>query len=369
MGYQKLQGLNNCTACLNGCSSCSSSDLNVCTSCPDGQFGSPGSCQLCDSNCLTCSSSATNCLSCPFSTTLLNNTCYSLPTNCLSLSPDANCSSCFQGYFLSNNTCIFNATCNNTSGVNGTGNGSCSLCADSWYLQNGMCYPCPNPVTNCLTCDPNSPNNCFKCVSGYFLSATTCTPCAIGCLACSSSNFCLQSSPGYYLAPSHSGASTGLSKRCSPPCATCIHDHNNCLTCRTNFTLYGTRCHSSKNTQLSLVLSASGTNQIPIDSAIPANNLAAGMEQINRILKLLCLNLPAADYPGVTASNCPSYVRILRMSGGSLTVDSVISGGSFSSNSAANTAIFSAFSNSILDGVAVNSASVSSSGFVPFFAP
>ena len=366
VGYQKLRGTTNCTACLNGCSSCSVSNLNVCPSCPEGQFGTTGSCQPCSSICRTCSTTSTTCLSCPPSSTLINNTCYPLPSNCLSLSTtDANCSACFQGYVLSNNTCIFDSTCNSTVPANSSNNGSCSFCADGWFLQSGICVPCPNNVGNCLTCDPNNQNNCLKCVNGFFLSGSTaCTPCTTGCQACSSSSFCLNPSSGYYLIYDNNGFNTGKSLRCTSPCATCSQDPNNCLTCNTNFTLYGTQCHSSTNILLRLVLSGSGTNRIPIDTNSTADNLAAGMAQINRIINLICLNLPAANYPGRTASNCPSFVRIIRMSGGSLIVESIISGGAFSSNADANTAILSSFSNStLLDGVAVNSASVSATGF------
>ena len=114
-----------------------------------------------------------------------------------------------------------------------------------------------------------------------------------------------------------------------------------------------------------LVLSGSGTNSIPIDSSVPANNLAAGLGQINRILQALCASLPAANYPGVTQANCNTYVMITSMAGGSLIVNTIISGGSFANNNAASSTLAAAFTTtSGLDGVVVNSASVTASGYV-----
>ena len=55
---------------------------------------------------------------------------------------------------------------------------------------------------------------------------------------------------------------------------------------------------------------------------------------------------------------------ITSMAGGSLIVDTIISGGSFANNNAANSAIMTAFANSALDGVTVNSAFVTANGYV-----
>ena len=135
VGYQKLQGQTNCTTCLRGCSSCSTTDLNVCLNCPNGQFGTPGTCSYCDANCLTCSSSATTCTSCSPGSTLVNSTCYVLPQNCFALSTvDASCSACFQGYILSNGACVFNISCNTTV-VGNNANASCFICDLNHYIR------------------------------------------------------------------------------------------------------------------------------------------------------------------------------------------------------------------------------------------
>ena len=116
---------------------------------------------------------------------------------------------------------------------------------------------------------------------------------------------------------------------------------------------------------MQLVLSGSPNSSIAIDSNVTADNLAAGLSQINRILQTICANLPAANFPGVTPATCDRYVMIVGMAGGSLIVNTIISGGSFANNNAASSAIMTAFaSNAVLDGVVVNSASVTANGYV-----
>ena len=229
-----------------------------------------------------------------------------------------------------------------------------------------VCTQCPTTIANCFSCDPLKTTNCLKCVDGYFLSGnTTCTPCPAGCPLCSSTSFCFESSPGYYLVPDQNGVSLGIIKICNSPCATCKFDPNNCLSCQSGWTLFGTKCHLNNNVQMRLVLSGSPNNPIAIDSNVTADNLAAGLSQINRILQALCANLPAANFPGVTPANCDKYVMIVGMAGGSLIVNTIISGGSFANNNAASSTIMSAFaSNAVLDGVVVNSATVTANGYV-----
>ena len=363
VGYQKFQGLSNCTACMYGCSSCSIYDLS-CHSCPEGQFGTPGSCQVCDSSCLTCSNT-TVCLSCQRGSNLINNTCYAIPAGCATLSlTTGTCSACLQGYNLSNNQCVLDTTC--------SANSTCVTCGQGFYFPSASCTLCPAVCTqcpaiaNCFTCNPLNTSKCLKCLDGYYLSANAiCTPCPAGCPLCSSPSFCFESSPGYYLVPDQNGVSLGIIKICNSPCATCKFDPNNCLTCQSGWTLFGTKCIFNSNVQMRVVLSGSPTSPIAIDSNVTADNLAAGLAQINRIRQSLCAKLPSANFPGVTLANCDKYIMIVGMAGGSLIVNTIISGGSFTNNNAASSTIMTAFaSNTVLDGVVVNSASVSANGYV-----
>jgi len=224
-----------CKTCSGGstlCTSCVSNSstpylefgTNTCkTGCPNGQYlpNSTFLCALCNANCLTCSSSPTNCTSCG-----------------LSLSSGLQ-------LYLFNNTCL--ATC--PSGKYGDSSNACSSCDTS-------CNGCITTSTNCIACNSShyrkvGSNECTStCPSGYYGDSSTnlCTLCPPGCKTCnitactecqvsagvsyyldSTTNRCVPQCPSTYYPAS---GSTPACTACSGNCATCT-DASTCLTCVT----------------------------------------------------------------------------------------------------------------------------------------
>lgn len=135
-----------CTACAelsDNCSACvtagaletfldsSNAVYKKCTAnCPSTTFANAANhlCEGCDTNCLTCGGSATNCFSCKTGDGWLNFVCY---TNCPNgyFKDTANCTLC-------DGLC---STCSN-SAVN------CSVCSSSGFLLGTSCLAsCPDP--------------------------------------------------------------------------------------------------------------------------------------------------------------------------------------------------------------------------------
>ena len=112
------------------------------------------------------------------------------------------------------------------------------------------------------------------------------------------------------------------------------------------------------------MLAPSGSSPIGSNGSSAANNLAAGMTQINRLRLSICAALPASVYGVLTPQRCFETFFVVVLAGGSLNLTGVVAGGSFSSPSAASSTLGSAFSSGTpLDGVSVTSTSVSTSGF------
>ncbi len=84
---------------------------------------------------------------------------------------------------------------------------TCTNCDIGWFMESGSddCLTeCPtgfygnaavplNPVctacdTKCTKCNGPNENQCSACVVAHFLAVTTCTPCALGCLECTSAS-------------------------------------------------------------------------------------------------------------------------------------------------------------------------------------
>lgn len=96
----------------------------------------------------------------------------------LGYSPDGNNFTCFLGFNLVNNFCVFNETCNSTE--------SCFGCPYGFFVTRGICYSC-QLISGCKNCKGNGSNNCDLCIDGYFLSLGSCVPCRQGCSLCSNS--------------------------------------------------------------------------------------------------------------------------------------------------------------------------------------
>ena len=356
-GYAQLINTVNCTACFGGCPKCSPTNPSFCEQCPAGQYGANGVCTACMSTCATCAD-GTSCATCITGSSLINSTCYVVPSGCTGLSSaTGQCSACFSGYTLSGNTCTVDTTCNGTS--------TCTVCQSGFYLSSGKCLNCPTLLSNCITCDATTTSNCFLCSTGFYLAGggTACTACTTGCADCASPSFCKAPSAGYYLIPTPEGQNSGQFAACTSPCATCMGDAKRCTSCIPNYSLNGTSCLNDNQVSLNLVLGSSGSAPVISATATPEEALAAGLTQIDRIRTSICGNLPP-EYGSPSGSGCYDVVIFVSIAGGSLSVGTVLAGGSFSSPTAATSSIGSSFgSGAPLDGLSVLSSTSAASGF------
>lgn len=126
-----------CIDCMSSCETCES-NIYLCTSCPDGLFlfnngcvktcpngfySENSLCEPCDSSCKTCNS--TDCFSCNYPYSLIENTCKECPDGSISVSDI--CVNC-------NTNC---STCINTTEI-------CTSCNLGTYLYEGVCLAlCP----------------------------------------------------------------------------------------------------------------------------------------------------------------------------------------------------------------------------------
>lgn len=62
-GYLQMTGSSECITCFAGCTTCDTTDPNICVACGDFKFLKNSKCYSCGLNCVTCSS-ATNCSKC-----------------------------------------------------------------------------------------------------------------------------------------------------------------------------------------------------------------------------------------------------------------------------------------------------------------
>jgi hypothetical protein len=226
------------------CSSCSDPNAGSCTLCAAGYSLANGTCQqLCSSGCAACTN-VTTCTSCVVEFVYLSGaSCLSCPnspacTSCLASSPAA-CASCNTGYFLSSGTCLpcpaYCRTCSSTSWCTALANplGYTLVATSSASNAPAACDP------GCSSCSPAAPTTCTKCLSGFYLTASSyCRPCTPSsqCSSCSRSNpsLCLSCYPGAFL----SSSSTPTCTACSFPCAACLAPNSTlCTACVQGYVL------------------------------------------------------------------------------------------------------------------------------------
>ena len=219
-----------CTACVSPCATCTGqtscitcasgfflSGTSCGTTCTTGTFimnNSTNTCDPCNSICLTCSITTTNCLSCSSPNVFYNGSCLSACPSGGTLAPL---------------------------------NGVCTPC-------DSTCLTCSLTVTNCTTCNISSANpflmsnQCLTaCPPNYYnVSVTgTCVLCAtagINCVNCASSSTCLSCDLGFVFFQSTSCLSatpsgyvniSGIAVACTGDCKTCSVTADNCTSCKT----------------------------------------------------------------------------------------------------------------------------------------
>ena len=275
LGFVQLIGTFNCTACINSCPICDSTNLSTCLDCgPNRYSDEQGSCLACSSRCQTCTS-ATNCSLCQLGSTLINSTCYSnLGYPCATIGSNLKCNKCFQGYALSGSTCVLAAS-----------KGTFSQCPFGYYLIKSSCFNCS--LTNCQACDSN--RVCTLCIKGYYLNSGVCLSCPSNCNDCSSSTYCNQAADGYYLLNRLDKSNTGNVLSCSSPCLTCAYNFDYCLTCIYGYSISGSACISSYFLLVQVILSA-GSSNTSIFSSYDSNDsqLSKSVKSVNRLLNAFC---------------------------------------------------------------------------------
>ena len=244
-----------CLQCPEGCAVCSlnSNKELYCVFCQDGFYhGKSNVCHKCIENCLSCVGPEMH--QCK---TLLSGFYYN-PTSqrinrcqdngCASCSPDGQCFSCKEGFFLTNSSkgdvkqcqscdldnCLI---CSKSAEISfSTNQQVCRACKSGFYLSGGFCLSCIENCQFCIedsgecilsktgftvdskanTCAPiNSPNcnsvdqdgKCVSCENRFYLKDNQCYPCQKSMTSCSicriePSNMsfkCVICEPGFYL--------------------------------------------------------------------------------------------------------------------------------------------------------------------------
>ncbi|KAH0569959.1 Cysteine-rich membrane protein 1 [Spironucleus salmonicida] len=173
--------------------------MNYCVGnnfCPSTAADKPINCEICKSECATCSGTSR---------------------------ADAVCESCNPGKYL-----LADKTCNNCDNVcatcTGPSNSQCLSCSNGHNLSGSFCVACFDGQVipckcgasiNCATCGAAQTNNCALCLEGYKLdSESSCSECA----------------NGYF----KDGATC---QKCSTNCKTCSKSATLCDSCKVQFEL------------------------------------------------------------------------------------------------------------------------------------
>lgn len=147
------------------------------------------------------------------------------------------CTSCFNGYALSGNTCVVSSSSSIDPFCKTFSGSICIQCGDRYFKgQSGLCQQVNNL---CNTWD-SSNGNCLTCYPGYTLSNGQCSVSNnqnsnsnsnSNCAQYSSDQICLKCSSGYYF------NANGICTVINPLCATYNVINGQCLTCYNGYSL------------------------------------------------------------------------------------------------------------------------------------
>ncbi len=229
-----------CVPCTTSCRTCAQGQPGSCMSCGTGFFLSGTTCVQCSANCNSCT--ATGCISCIggfflTSTQSCSPNC-ALPCSTCSAVTPTKCTACIAGYAFNNqaNTCTPVPTCT----------GPCQVCPLGYTLSFGKCVQCT--ASQCQTCNPNSPSQCFSCLPGFFLnpSNSQCQACSSSCQTCLTSTGCLTCATGFTIIQGTALTASGYQcAACKFPCATCTNTPNYCTSCVAGYQFMGWKCSQS----------------------------------------------------------------------------------------------------------------------------
>lgn len=79
------------------------------------------------------------------------------------------CSECQENYALINNQCIANPNYDRNC-LEFDATSECNICAFNHYFKDDQCYECLTDSFSCYFCDPDNPDKCLLCRSGFFMN-------------------------------------------------------------------------------------------------------------------------------------------------------------------------------------------------------
>lgn len=235
-----------CQECRSECVQCNGWDS--CNSCKNGFYLDVSSCLPCSSNCETCTSTDTKCLTCYQSSSnnwlrnfecvgscgagyfeVPGNVCNPCPPGCTSCT-STECTGCDTDFKKKNNICA-------------------NPCGVGWYDGGAECFECDS---NCATCSGTS-SNCLSCSPGHAELPPSCPSCSSPCVTCStSSSTCTSCNGDLYLyssscvdpgdCPATTYAKNNVCESCDPVCANCIVKADHCLSCPPGALLFENTC-------------------------------------------------------------------------------------------------------------------------------
>ena len=201
---------NVCTPCHTSCSSCSDAGESSCAACYPGHVLSKG-----DTTKGTCIPECTG----RYAENCEANQCTAV------LGGSKYCSRCKSGYVPVDGLCV-SATARAPTGCTSKGDGTCSACTSTYFLQSGGCYQAAVYPGNTL-CTAASQGKCTNCANGQDKDSNgSCPACPANCASCAkdSGKACTKCFPGYYL------DSANACKKCSETSGT-ITGVDNCISC------------------------------------------------------------------------------------------------------------------------------------------
>lgn len=225
---------NKCEKCYMNCKTCRNSNNNQCSSCEDGFYLSNAECKSCHSFCTTCNNdSILGCISCMANAKLNSN---------------GECK-CELGYYLKitsteclTGSCYSCLQCNeNCLTCLGPNSNDCSSCKSDQQLLNGECLDSKCDAS-CSECVGTSVNQCIKCFDNFYLKiidqTTQIGECYNICpypLLSNTNNFtCVETCSSYQYVEMNNQLNT-MCKNCNKTCSKCFGPFaNNCFECSEN---------------------------------------------------------------------------------------------------------------------------------------
>ncbi|ESU44698.1 Variant-specific surface protein, partial [Giardia duodenalis] len=206
------------------CTKCSTNNLsplkNECmASCPAGTYDDNSICKPCHVSCAECNSNANqdSCTACypgsvlSKSDSLNTGTCIPECTgryaeNCEAgmctavLGGSKYCSKCKSGFVPVDGLCVPAGTRAPPTGCT-PGDGVCSSCTGTYFLQSGGCYNTKALPGSAVCTQAGSNGQCQTCANGQQYTSGNCPACAEGCSACNAGQTqqCTKCLAGYYL--------------------------------------------------------------------------------------------------------------------------------------------------------------------------